>query len=204
MDDLLGEIQRLLNTAPPGGVLLLALLSGFIETIFPPFPSEGVLLLASFAGARRNIEPWQLIVVSALGSFVSLYGLYALGKGPLQKAVRHRLERWIGRAEATVRTFFDRWGYGAVLVSRFLPAIRGPLTFLAGVYHLKPLPVAAALLLGCLIWNSIVILFGYHTGSRWDGTTGGLVWAGLALAGATVILWVLGTLAYRFLSRRRR
>jgi len=201
MDDLLRQIQTFFESASTFTILLAAGLSGAIETIFPPFPSEGVLLLASFAGARRHLSPWTIIVVSALGSFASLYALYLVGRGPLRNRMKRLLERWIGKAEKSVKSFFDRWGYGAVLVSRFLPAIRGPLAFLAGVYHLKPLPTGAALLAGCFLWNGLVVFLGYRTGRVWDGSTGGLMWAGLALAGATLFLWFLGAGLYRLVRK---
>lgn len=199
MDELTGRLQEFLTTAPTSLVLLAALLSGVIETVFPPFPSEGLLLMASFTGARRDVSPWALITVSAVGSFLSLYALYLLGRGHFRDAVRKRLKRWIGRAEGTVRDFFGRWGYGAVLVSRFLPGIRGPLTFLAGVYGLNKAPVAAALLTGCFAWNSLVVFLGYRTGRGWDGSSGGLLWAGVGLAGATILLWGIGAGVYRIL-----
>jgi membrane protein DedA with SNARE-associated domain len=199
MSDLPGRIQEFLNTAPTAALFLAAFLSGFIETIFPPFPSEGILLVTAFSGARRHIPPWELVVISATGSFLSLYALYLLGRGRLREVTRRRLKRWIGRTEETVRSFFHRWGYGAVLVSRFLPAVRGPLTFLAGVYRLKRLPTAAALLAGCLIWNTLVIVLGYRAGSSWDGSTGGMLGSALLLAGSAILLWALGAGVYRLL-----
>jgi membrane protein DedA with SNARE-associated domain len=59
------------------------------------------------------------------------------------------------------------------------------------------------LLTGCLIWNTLVVFLGYRTGRGWDGSTGGLVWAGAGLAGATLLLWALGAGLYRILKRKR-
>jgi membrane protein DedA with SNARE-associated domain len=180
--------------ASPAGVVAVAGLTGVVEAVFPPFPSEAVLMLAAFTAARRGLHPPIVIAAAALGSAASLYVLYLAGRGPLRGFVRGRLRKWSAPADDQVDRFFARWGYGALFVSRFLPAVRGPLTFLAGTYGLKPAPAAAVLLIGCVIWNTLVVLIGWRAGERWDGSGSGLLGAGLLLALATAGLWGLGLL----------
>jgi len=185
-------------------LLLVAALAGVIETVFPPFPSEGLLLLVAFTAARKGMSPVLLVAVATLGSFVSLYGLYLLGRGPLRDRVGRRVRRWSRSLSDGMDRFFRAHGIVTVLLSRFLPAVRGPVTFLAGVYGLKRLPTAIALFAGCAAWNLIVILIGGRAGAAWDGTSGGLVRVGFLTAGAVALLWGLGLLIRSLLARGPR
>jgi membrane protein DedA with SNARE-associated domain len=160
-----------------------------------------VIIVAAFAAARQGIPPYSLVLAAGLGSFASLYLLYLSAAGPFRRAAARFIRSLSARTDDLVRGFYDRWGYGVILVSRFLPAVRGPLTFLGGVYGLKPLPVALLLLPACLIWNALVVLLGYRAGERWDGSLRGLTLAGISLAASLAGLWILGLLL-RYLMER--
>lgn len=198
------DLKAVLAELPPALLLVVAAGAAFVETFFPPLPSETILVASAFAASRTALHPGLLALAAAAGAVTSLYLLYLCGRGPF----RDRMRGWIGRrfrgADRTAETFYANWGYGTLFVSRFLPGIRGPITFLAGVYGLRPGPVAVALAAGCLLWYGLVIAIGWRAGRTWDGTPGGLVGVGLLVGAGLVVLWALGLLAARLLARSSR
>lgn len=201
MDKLFQAILEAADSASPPLLLLAAFASGLIETVFPPFPSEGVLIAVAFAAARNGSSPIPVALAAALGSFTSLYGLYLLGRSHLQADIRKWLTRLHSDADVWTRNYYQRWGYLTVLISRFLPGIRGPITLLAGIYGLKRWPMAMVLLTGCLVWNAIIVTIGAEAGRRWDGSSGGLVWIGVGVAGCLLGLWLVGVVLTRRVRR---
>jgi membrane protein DedA with SNARE-associated domain len=192
MDDLLHRLAGWAATLPPLPLLFLAFAAGVIETVFPPFPSDSLLIALSFTAARGTTHPAALALAAALGSFLSLYVLYLGGRGRLRGTVRRWIDRLRLGTDARLADWFDRWGYLTILVSRFLPGVRAPITFLAGTYGLKPAPMAAALAASCLLWNSAVVLVGWIAGRQWDGSATGLGWMALGIGAWVIAAWLGG------------
>jgi len=203
MDDLLHRLTAWAATLTPVPLLLVAFAAGVIETVFPPFPSDSLLIAVSFTAARGTTHPAALALAAALGSFLSLYLLYLGGRGRLSATVRRWIDNLRLGTDARLAGWFDRWGYLTILVSRFLPGIRAPITFLAGTYGLKPTPMAAALAASCVLWNSAVVLVGWIAGRNWDGSAGGLGWMTLAIAGWVIAAWLGGAWVVRRETQRR-
>lgn len=203
MDDLLRQLTQWAAGLSPLPLLLLAFGAGVIETIFPPFPSDTLLVALSFTAARGPTSPLFLILSATMGSFLSLYLLYVVGRGRL----KGRARRWIDRLRLGTDRHLDDWfsrrGYRTILVSRFLPGVRAPITFLAGAYGLKPAPMALALATSCLLWNSLVVMIGFGVGRRWNGTVSGLCLGALGLAAAMAVVWLIGVLGMRWMRGRR-
>lgn len=195
---------RLAGGGSPATLMAGAALAMAIETFFPPFPCEGVVIALAFAAARQGVSPLWLVTGGALGSFISLYALYQIGRGPLRGRFRRWIERSPGALDGRFESIFRRWGYLVILVSRFLTGIRGPLTLLAGVYGLTPGRTALALFPACVVWNVIVVSIGYSAGRGWDGTPAGLAWVGLGLTVALAAAWIVGLGIRSGLSRERR
>jgi membrane protein DedA with SNARE-associated domain len=180
-----------LESLPPLAVIATAAAAGFIETVFPPFPSETVLLVASFTAARQSTPPLTMILAAALGSFVSLYLLYWAGRGPLRNMVQKKIRKASSRTDDLASRLYTRWGYGVLLISRFLPAVRGPIAFMAGVYGLPPWRTAGVLLAACLIWYSLIVFIGMKAGEGWDGSAENLPAIAGGVIVAMLILWAL-------------
>jgi membrane-associated protein len=201
---LFDDLRAVLAELPPPLLVAVAFGAAFLETFFPPLPSETILIATAFAGSRTALPPALLVVAAAGGAFLSLFLLYLSGRGPF----RERMRRWAGGRFAgfdrKADHFFRHWGHGTLLVSRFLPGIRGPIAFFAGVYGLRPGPAALALGAGCLLWYALVIGLGWRAGQSWDGTPGGLVGMGLLVGAGLVVLWGLGVLVARLLARTSR
>ena len=150
----------------PLGVFLLI----FLENIFPPIPSEVILPLAGVTSAGPNQSFWLMLLASIAGSVVGAWLLYGIGRllGPERlRVIFIRLPLvHVEDYDKTV-AFMDRHGYKAIFFGRFVPGIRSLISIPAGLYAMPIGMFTLLTAIGCGIWNTLFISFGYFMGSNW-------------------------------------
>ena len=95
--------------------------------------------------------------------------------------------------------FFDRWGWGAVVVARFLPWLRTLTPVVAGTASMSYPRFLSANVVGALGWGSGLVLVGYIAYS--------VPWvrhAAYGIAGLSVLATLVGPVVARVRARRRR
>jgi membrane protein DedA with SNARE-associated domain len=90
---------------------------------------------------------------------------------------------------------FSERGDLIVLLNRFLPGMRAPICFAAGMVGIKVLKVFSYSLISVIIWNLFLILVGFYVGATWDEASRFLrnytIGAGLILIGILVVLTIV-------------
>jgi len=110
---------------------------------------------------RRGEIDWFLGILAVfVGIFIGDLGLYAAGVVVGRRALRWEslARRLPARTIDALGAWFDRHGWTAVLVSRFVPGSRLPLYFSAGVLGRKPWRFAIWTFLAVMIWTPIIVL----------------------------------------------
>jgi len=151
------------------GILIAA------ETVFPPIPSEIVLTFGGFATTYSNMNVWGVIGSATVGSLVGAMILYLLGRlvfiqyaakehdGKITRFLRlkpgdlERAEKW-----------FDRRGYAAVFVCRFIPIARSLISIPAGMADMKMGMFVLLTAVGTTIWNTVLVWLGVWAGASWE------------------------------------
>ncbi|MEX1178831.1 MAG: DedA family protein [Nitriliruptor sp.] len=183
------------TTGPVGVALLLAL-----DNVLPIVPSEVVLPFAGYLAAQGEIGFWVTLAAATLGSTVSAYVLYELGRrlGPDRaRAALSRVpltdERDIGRAGA----WFERHGRAAVFTGRFVPLIRSLVSLPAGTEGMGRVEFGVLTAAGSGLWNALWLWIGLTVGRRWEEAGRYSDWFNGALG------LVAGVLVVRYVWRRR-
>lgn len=180
------------------GVFLLITL----ENIFPPIPSELILTFGGFMTLAGNLNIWGVILSSTLGSVMGAVVLYALG-GILNK---ERLERLISsrfgkvlrlKKEDIKKTdkWFERYGFKAVLLCRFIPIVRSLISIPAGIAKMDIKKFLLFTALGTLVWNTVLVYLGRLAGEAWEKVNGYLdlytAVSGVLLTAAILVLSIV-------------
>jgi len=126
------------------------------------FPGDSVLfaagLLAAAPGGGVSVQ------VLALGVFVAAVAGYATGYWAGRRFGRPWLVRRSGRAArhlGRTERFYNRYGWSAVVIARFIPWVRTFTPILAGVAEMPPQRFLSANLVGAAAWGSGLVLLGY-------------------------------------------
>lgn len=118
----------------------------FVESFILPFPPPDVMLAPmALAQPKRALHFATLtLVFSVLGGLVG----YAIGAFLFDLAQPLIVEWGYAARFDTVMTWFDAWGFWAVLVAGFSPVPYKIFTIAAGVLHLALLPFVMASIIG--------------------------------------------------------
>lgn len=142
-----------------------ALLALFIIALVPLLPTEVALLGLGVAAANAEVDLAPVILVAAVGCFLSDQFLYALARKrgvALLDRLRRRPSvdngvRWISeRAERNPRAI--------LVISRWIPSGGTIGALLAGVLRWRRGPFMAASAVGVVLWSTYVTMLGYLGG----------------------------------------
>lgn len=137
-----------------------------LENIFPPIPSEAIMIFSGGSG-----YPLVLVVlVGALGSVVGLLPWYVgarfYGYERMRVFVIHnqRLLTISKKNFDRADKWFERYGGRAVLVARFLPAIRTFIAIPASVMRMNFWRFCFFAFVGSILWDGAFAYIGYRVG----------------------------------------
>jgi len=140
----------------------------YIENVFPPSPSEVVVL---FAGSLVGIGRLDFILAAGtaiVGSTTGFMTMYAIGRRFGDKIVETGKLQFIPREQVQkVEDWFRRYGYGAVVVNRFLAGTRAVVSFFAGLSKLNFAAAIGLAFVSTAVWNLILVSGGNELGKNW-------------------------------------
>lgn len=201
--DIAGIAIRLMELlGGPGTALVIA-----AEALFPPVPGEILLPFAGVTAAANDQHVLVPIFWTTLGSVVGGLGVYAVGRSlglARTKAVVSRIPLMEEKDVDAAMRFFDRWGFPAVALARFVPMVRTFISIPAGIERM-PVPLfAAATGLGSGIWNALFVVAGYFFGQAGGEALEGFVRIYSSIVAVIGIVALVGLIIQRLRARRAR
>ena len=162
-------------------------------------PGDTVLFTAGLLAAEPSND--LSVPVLAVGVAVAAVLGDAVGYASGQRLGRKWLERRGGRLGHSVEraeTLYQRWGWSAVVVARFIPWLRTFTPILAGVARMPYPGFLSANLVGAVVWGSGLVLLGFVAhGTPW------LRHAAYIVAGVAIAASVVGTVLVHRRTRAR-
>jgi membrane-associated protein len=140
-------------------LVLVVFAAPLADSIVPVLPGELVVAGAATSLAGGSLPIVAVIALAAAGSLIGECVVLAAAR---RLAGTPRGDRWASGPKATrARGWLDRWGVGAVLVARFVPAGR---TAAAAGFALREGATArfvAAAAAGSLVWAGYLVAVGH-------------------------------------------
>src|SRR5699024_2873079 len=184
----------------PGTALVIA-----AEALFPPIPGEILLPFAGVAAAESGQHVLVPLAWTTLGSVVGGLGVYAVGRAlglRRTRAVVRRLPLLEERDVDAAMRFFDRWGFPAVAIARFVPMVRTFISIPAGIERMPVWLFALATASGSGVWNAVFVIAGYAFGHAGGEALESFVRLYSGIVAVLGVLAAVGFLARRLLTRR--
>ena len=158
-----------------------------LESASLPLPSEVILPLAGHFVRTGNLNIILAIVASMVGTAIGISVDYWIAYFIEKDVVYKHLHTF--RISKPSLEAFDGWfaknGAFTVFVSRMLPVVRGLISFPAGFAKMNLKDFYLYSLVGALVWNTALILFGYYALSIANAQ---IMFAVLALFGIVLYL----------------
>ncbi|MDX1438582.1 MAG: DedA family protein [Rubricoccaceae bacterium] len=169
MFEFLQDFSTWMQSLPPLGIYTALFLVAYVENLIPPFPGDVNVVIGGYLVGLGLVSFIPSLLLVSVGSALGFMTMFGVGK-LLGDAVEdpQRL-RWIPKKPVgTVKKWLQRWGYGVVLVNRFLSGSRAVITLLAGASDLKPFRTFVLSLISALGWYFLLLYGGYSVGANWE------------------------------------
>lgn len=192
-----------LSALPTVALYLSMALAAAVENIFPPIPADTIIAFGSFLAARGQ--------GTVFGAFLSVWGgnlagaaiMYAAGRRYGASRVEKRLLKDKGaEAEGRLRTLYERYGIGALFLSRFVPGVRAIVPPFAGALKVPFIPAMAVIGIASGIWYGLVAWLAFRAGANWDALQDTIRQYGTIAAVVAIVIAVVGTAIWFFRKKR--
>ncbi len=153
-------------------VYLFLVFNSCFESLFPPYPSDAFVLVFAFLAGQGYFNPYLLYLSAVLGALAGIMILYHVGKTRGDVLIGFLTKTFLGRIFPLkmiekAKTSFVKRGDLIVLLNRFLPGMRAPLCFAAGIVNINEKRFFWYSLISVLVWNFFLIMVGFYVGSTW-------------------------------------
>ena len=169
LDDQLGDI---LSAAGPflfyvvvWGLIFVG--TGLLVGVFIPFITGDSLLFAAglIAASTQNINIVILATGVGVAAFLGDQVGFVLGRKFGRPYLDRRRGPKIQLAITKTEAFYEKWGWSAVVVARFMPWARSLIPVIAGIGKMNYYKFLSANLVGSIVWGVGMSFVGYYAAS---------------------------------------
>ena len=184
-----------LHRAAPITVWVVVLAFVFLECAFIIglfLPGDSLLFAAGVVLATRDLEvsAWALALAATVAAVGGNQVGFLIGRRTGVKILARKNGRMLNRANLDkAGRFFDRWGFWAVAMARWLPWIRTLAPMIAGAAGMENRRYLVANALGALLWVPTLLLLGYYGA----GLLSAIPWVKEATTIGSIAFFVVGT-----------
>jgi membrane protein DedA with SNARE-associated domain len=142
-----------------------------LEASSLPIPSEMILPFAGYLVSSGYLDFWITLIVATVAAVIGSLIDYYIGLKGVQALTKYRL---LGKAIVSenqlkvAANYFSKYGSVMVLVGRLIPIVRTLISFPAGAVRMPLAKFISYTLVGCILWNSLLIYIGYYLGGNWQ------------------------------------
>ena len=191
IDQFTQEIVQYIYSLSPISMYLVFFIVAYVENIVPPIPGDVLVAFGGYLAAESIIglvPVWLLTTVASVIGFMSMYWMGSHWGNLIEQRKRLWLLRFIPlKYIAKVRSWMQRWGMGVVLANRFLAGTRSVISLTAGLSHTKISTTIVSSTISSLLWNGILLGFGWIVHENWKligeylSVYGKIILSGIAL-----------------------
>lgn len=198
-------LQHLLDwlTSLPTAALYLALaVTAAAENIFPPLPADTVVAFGSFIAARGHGSAVGSFLSTWIGNVAGAMLMYAAGRRFGAEWVLKKMAGGGDKAQERLQALYSRRGIWAIVISRFLPAVRAVVPPFAGALRVSPLRAMVAMAVPSGVWYGIITYFAFRVGASWEELSARVAHVGRWIGIGAVVIVAVAAAVY-FVRRRR-
>jgi undecaprenyl-diphosphatase len=174
-----------------------------LSTLIVPLPEEMALLGAGWLAHGGQATLWGAFLASWLAIVVGDTTTFFIGRLFLHRLLKTRFGRRLVKPEQRrwAEAFVARQGWRAILLGRFLVALRGPVYLAVDASKYSPAKFIAINSSVALAEVGLVVWLGYRFGQS-GALVGKVRWIDAAVAASVIIAFLIPWLFSRWLRRR--
>lgn len=155
-----------LGTLPVALLYVVIGVAAFVENVFPPAPADVAIALGAFVVARDNRGGFGVWAVTMIGNISGAMLMYYLGHKYGMPWLEKKIPSLNGNGKKKFEAQYQRFGIPGLVVSRFLPGVRGVVPPIAGAMHIGALRSLIAMTVASGAWYALVCVLAFRAGSN--------------------------------------
>jgi membrane protein DedA with SNARE-associated domain len=165
----LESLLSFIEQSPAWLIFLAVFLASYVENIFPPIPGDTILLFGAYLVGRGDLSFSMAMGTTLLGSVLGFLTLYVVGYRYGRRFMYSTQQTWFSPSSLKrVEGLFEKWGYGVVLINRFLAGLRSVVGLFSGIGKLNIWKIIILSTISSLLWNGTLIWLGSTIGENWE------------------------------------
>jgi membrane protein DedA with SNARE-associated domain len=194
-----------LSALPIAALYASMFLAAGIENVFPPIPADTIVAFGTFLAARGKGTVIGAFLSVWLGNLAGASIMYAAGRRYGASRIEKQLLKEKGAAaEGKLRALYERYGLGALFLSRFVPGVRAIVPPFAGAVRIPFLSTLAVMGVASGIWYGLVAWLAFRVGSSWDALQATLKQYGTIAAAVAIGIGLVAAIIWWSSSRAKR
>lgn len=167
--------DQISNWAPSLGSVLFYLVvwalvfagTGLLIGAFVPFLTGDSLVFAAglVAAGAAGVNIWVMAIGVGVSAWLGDQIAYALGLRLGRPYLSRHKGKWMSTAISRSEVFYERWGWWAVVIGRFMPWARVFVPVIAGLSKMNYYRFSSANIVGALAWGVGLTVTGYFAAS---------------------------------------
>lgn len=166
---MLEALFNFIEQSPAWLVFFTVFVASYIENIFPPIPGDTILIFGAYLVGHGDLSFSMAMITTLLGSVLGFLTLYVVGFKYGRGFMYSQQQTWFSPNSLNrVEELFEKWGYGVVLINRFLAGLRSVVGLFSGIGKLNVFKVIILATISSLFWNGTLLLLGSTIGENWE------------------------------------
>jgi membrane protein DedA with SNARE-associated domain len=196
-----------LSSREPLLVYTFLVVNALFESLFPPYPSDAFVLVFAFLAGQGYYSPYVVFICTVVGSIAGIMIIYAIGRNRGNELVRFFSKSFFGKLfplhliERAKQKFTKRGDF-IIILNRFLPGMRAPICFAAGLVKIESKIVFLYSFISVLIWNLFLVVVGFSVGASWQEASDFLKNYNIIVVCILIVMLIIFTLL--FFTKRKR
>jgi membrane protein DedA with SNARE-associated domain len=173
MEMYLDDLVDWVFTLSPLSIYTIFFIVAYTENVAPPIPGDVLVAFGGYLAAERLVDFPTLLILTTVASVFGFMTMYAFGSFWGYRIDEQRESFWLMRF--IDMKYFDRgrrwmqkWGQWVIVANRFLAGTRSVIAITAGIYRTKVNYTILSSTISSLLWNSILLGFGWFVHENWQ------------------------------------
>jgi len=173
IDQFIQQLVEWVSVFPAEGVYAFFFIIAYLENVIPPIPGDILVAFGGYLAAATIISAPLLIMLTTIASVLGFMNMYWFGGKWADVIEKKEKTHWLLRFFdykyfEKGKSWMNRWGQGVILANRFLAGTRSVISLMAGFYKLSPKWTVINSALSSIIWNSLLVYFGWLVNENWQ------------------------------------
>jgi len=173
MEIYLDQIVEWIKALSPLGIYGIFAIVAYVENIVPPMPGDVLVAFGGYLAAEQIIGFAPTLAVTTICSVFGFITVYGIGAHFGDKIEEYRNKFWLAKLVDIkyydkAKMWMAQWGQLVILMNRFLAGTRSVISIVAGVTRTKFSTTVLSSLLSSLIWNTLLLSFGWIVHENWQ------------------------------------